>query len=378
MLRKAGALIVSLMASTGALAQSLECTRFQSQDKGTYGQANPIEAPLGAGYFLTGGGCQFDVMVGQNPPGPDPNGIPTIYWERPTGNGFACKAGPPNSTSYIFTTATALGCRIAPRIFGNDPTLNAPLSNDGLGGDTVAVARTALPTDSNKPQPPVPYSIRACNNRGGAVLTVDLGNQPDVSLPWGESGKFAHQCIEVDNPSHVYFRTRDTVSVDEYGVYTLFAPGTFPKLARVGLPTTNIDDKRITVGKFNNGEVACAKTTPGGPVDASYDAYCNLDDLKGGNNYRICTDDGYSAQGDGNLEYPGSLMRIIINDDYAKKPKPANPDSYQYMPIAPKTCRDLFGVRKATLLIFDNTWNNQSVSKFLFRYAVIPEPTPKP
>jgi hypothetical protein len=106
MFREIGVLMVSLMVSGGALAETLECGAFKSPtDTGIYGGANEVTATrsnvtpsLGADYVVAGGSCDFQLYTGA-PGVPNPNGFLTINWQKPIDGGISCKAGPPGSTS---------------------------------------------------------------------------------------------------------------------------------------------------------------------------------------------------------------------------------------------------------------------------------------
>jgi hypothetical protein len=375
-------LVVALCFSGHAIAaEGFSCKLMQSQrQSGSQGTAfdlvvSPNEAEqdrkVPPGWFLTSGRCTFEKHDGSDPDNDRREGLT----DSAAGPGYHCYVHPWSTVYYIITLQAVICSGDG---HGHEPRPNAPFSNVGLGGDTVAIARTMtfhqVPGQREKVQDPVPYSIRVCNLKGGADISVDLGTGNDTRLSWQRNNKFANQCLEVDQPRHVYFRTPDTVSVDEYGAYTLFAPGTFAKAARMGAPLAVPQDKHVKIGSFNPGSATCAKPAAGEPYDPAY-VWCKLTDLAGGKNYRVCTDDGYSMQPAGYLEYPGSLMRIVLSPELMKKPDVgSNPNSYQLMPIAPKTCRDYFGVTTAAIIVLDNSWNEQSVSGFKYRWAEIPAP----
>jgi hypothetical protein len=121
MFREIGLLMVSLMVSGGALAETLECGAFNSPtDTGVYGGAHEVTATranvtpsLGADYVVAGGRCNFTVYRG-NPGVVEPNGTPVLYWQKPIdgGNGISCKAGPEGNTAFIVTTAIIFACHL--------------------------------------------------------------------------------------------------------------------------------------------------------------------------------------------------------------------------------------------------------------------------
>lgn len=377
MLRYAARLLFVLcLPVQGFAADKINCEERSASKQGGYGEnvtvrlsekGNPDLIPGGsfvlgttnsAGTIGSSASCTFEKNGGSDPD----------YWRNERylnagdgqGLGFEC-AVTPNPAVFYRVVLKLWVYKVAAGSGGGDRTV-AAFSNEGLGGGTVAIARTT--------RDPVPYSIRVCNHRGGADIDVDYGNPRPIRVKM-------HACLEIDRPERIFFRTPETVSVDEFGAYTLFAPGTFGKRPRTGKTTQNVRDKRITVSEFTPASATCAEPGPGEPFDrTSYWGWCKLADLKEGKNYRVCVDAGYSNQDD-KLEYPGSLLRIILDPKLAQKKLGDNPDSYQYMSVAPKTCRDLFGVSFAAVLVFGhNDWNDQSVAKFKYRYAEIPAPAP--
>lgn len=366
-------LFVACLPVQAFAAEKIICEEKVASGQGGYGEnvtvrisakGNPDLLPEGAFPLASGGStgpngsCNFERMGGSDPD----YGRSERYLSANEGQGmgFEC-AVTPNPHVFYKVILKLWVCKLQGGSHGGGNKVVAAFSNEGLGGGTVAIARTT--------RGPVPYSIRVCNHRGGADIDVDVGNPKPVRVK-------LQKCMEIDRPQHIFFRTPNTVSVDEFGAYTLFAPGTFDKRWHVGETTQNIKDKRIAVGEFKAGSAACVQPGQGDPFDkTSYWGWCKLSELKEGKNYRVCLDAGYSDQGD-KLEYPGSLLRIIVDPKLAQKKAGDNPDSYQYMSVAPKTCRDLFGVNFAAVLVFGhNDWNDQSVANFRFRYAEIPVPT---
>ncbi|HEX4409957.1 MAG TPA: hypothetical protein VH206_14390 [Xanthobacteraceae bacterium] len=361
MLRTIGALLFVIAATSGVSAQTLQCETGTTNGSGVYNGAQEVvvdrsnsNPKLDASDTIVAGGCDFQTWLG-TPGSPHPEEPSVLFWQKSIANGYSCKAGARTANAFVLTTAKIVGCHIVPDLTPAGPS--APFSNLGLGGSTVAVARTT--------KGPVPYGIRACNLLGGADIAFDIGLSQDVVVKMGS-------CLEVDQPARVFFRTPDTVTVDEFGSYALFAPGILSQTPRSGLPTNGVEDKRIKVGDFHSAVSSCAPPAPGVPFDtADYWGYCPMSALQAGKNYRVCVDAGYSAQG-AKLEYPGSLLPIIVDPARMSQP-PGGPDEYQYMLITANTCRDLFGITTVSLLILGkNNWNDQSVRQFLYRYAEIP------
>jgi hypothetical protein len=298
-------------------------------------------------FKITGGGCNFEPTDGAAD-----GRAPVIF--MPEDGGYTCKM---QSTSTVFAkvTAYAIACGIA------EPNKGArvPFSNVGLGGNTVAVARSGAG--------PIPYSIRICNVSGGQPIAVVLSDSDTRNVA-------VNNCLSVDTPQRAFFRTPNTVDVDEFGYYSLFQVGTFSKTPQVGTPAPVDQKKRIDVGSFRSAAANCQAASPGEAFDAKdYWGYCTLSELKNNKNYRLCFDDGYSNQGDA-LEYPGSLLPVILDKALMARP-PANGqlDYYAYMYIEPNGCRDLFGVTDARVLVTGkNDWNNQSIKSILYRIAEIP------
>lgn len=97
-----------------------------------------------------------------------------------------------------------------------------------------------------------------------------------------------------------------------------------------------------------------------------------MSDLKANKNYRVCFDDGFSGQGQKN-EYPGTLLPIILDKALMAKSNPGQLDPNFYMNIAPGGCRDLFGVKTASILMInDASYIGLNPSAVTYRYAEIP------
>ncbi len=365
MLAKTFSVAIALLASSEAFAQAVECQSFNApQDKGVYGGANEVIATrsnvspaMGDDFVIAGGRCAYTVYNGQGVSSPQ---FPfNIYWERPidNGSGFSCKAGSDGLNIYVTTTATLFACRVAQPYA--DPKRMASFSTYGLGGDAVAIAKAV--------DGAVPYSIRVCNRTPKQDISVDLG----ASVRKLTTG----QCLEIDKPPQAFVRA--VMQVTTKGVYALFKPGTFPATPHVGPPTVVDNSARVQPGAFKSMTATCAKPAPGDPpVNAAYWGLCPMTELKGGKNYRVCFDDGYSNQGDG-LEWYGGGLRVVTDSALMNKPPQGGQLSpYDYMSAAPGGCRDMFGVKNAWLLPADNmnNWNNQSVSLVTYRYAEIPAP----
>jgi hypothetical protein len=196
-------------------------------------------------------------------------------------------------------------------------------------------------------------------------LRVDTAVSQTTQVPVG-------QCLQVDRPQRVFFRTPTSVSVTERGSYALFQPATFAAKPTVGQATPIDNAKRVQVGEFKPTTAQCHPPGTGDSVSKSY--WGKLSDLTENKNYRVCFDDGYSNQGDA-LEYPGSLLRVLLDRTLmAKPPLGGQLDPYLYMSIEPGGCRDMFGVSDAYMLVVNNSWNDQSVSAISYRFAQIPSP----
>lgn len=364
MFRGIGVLMVALMVSGGALAETLECGSFTSPpDNGIYGGANEVTATrsnvtpaLGPDYVVAGGRCNFTVYNG-TPGVPDPNGLLRIYWQKPIDGGISCKAGPAGIDGFVVTTATIFACHPAVPQGGQ-----ARVNNDGLGGDAVAVAVAKNTAGA------VPFSIRLCNRTRNGGISVDLGNATPTLA--------ANTCLEVDKPPRVFIRTLSQ-NVVVSATYALFKPGTFQPQAKV-VPAVPVDaGNPIRPGPFKSMTAECAKPPAGEAFDSKdYWGYCPMAELKDGKNYRVCFDNGYSNQGDG-LEWYGGGLRVVTNHDLMNQPPQGGQLSpFDYMSTEPAGCRDMFGVKNAWLLLADpnNNWVDQSVSRVTYRYAEIPAP----
>lgn len=72
----------------------------------------------------------------------------------------------------------------------------------------------------------------------------------------------------------------------------------------------------------------CQKPAPGEPFEGrSYWGYCQLSELKGNKNYRVCFENGFSGQGQ-KLEYPGGLLPMVLDKSLMSKPNPGQLDAY--------------------------------------------------
>jgi hypothetical protein len=367
MFREIGVLMVSLMVSGGALAETLECGAFNSPaDTGIYGGANEVTATrsnvtpgLGADYVVAGGSCDFQVYTG-TPGVHDPNGLVRINWQKPIDGGISCKAGPAGQNGFIVTTATIFACHPKLPQGGNK---SARVNNNGLGGDAVAVAKNTAVGGI------VPFSVRLCNRTQIGGIGVELGNPTPTTLE-------PNFCLEIDKPPLVFIRTLSQ-NIVVSATYALFKPGTFTSQAKT-VPGLSADaGDPILPGPFKSMTANCTKPTAGEPFDTQdYWGYCPMTELKDGKNYRVCFDNGYSNQGDG-LEWYGGGLRVVTDRDLMNQPPQGGQLSpFDYMSTEPAGCRDMFGVKNAWLLLAapNNSWIDQSVSSVTYRYAEIPAP----
>lgn len=132
---------------TGSNASQSRGTRPGKMGAPAEATVTLAEKHMSPEYKITGGGCDFS----------GGSGFGFLVKSTPIEGGFYCKAFPVNDNSFVIPTAYATACRIK-----HSESPNPAFSNDGLGGDSVAIARTS---SSN-----VPYSIRVCNLSGGVPI----------------------------------------------------------------------------------------------------------------------------------------------------------------------------------------------------------------
>ncbi len=72
------------------------------------------------------------------------------------------------------------------------------------------------------------------------------------------------------------------------------------------------------------------------------------------------------------MAYAGGLLRLVLDHKLMEKAVREQLNSLDYLSIAPGSCFDLFGVNFASVLIVNNSWNEQSVSKISYSFAEIP------
>lgn len=360
-MRYAFALFLSAIFTAPAAGTTLQCKSISQPGNATMGGVSEAiarisQADTAAGYRVTGGGCSYAT-------GKDSHALP--IWAMPVEGGFSCRARAAGGNDVLQIAAVATLCRTG-LSDTSSPLGRAPFNNVGLGGGTIGIARAG--------KGPIPYGVRICNLFGAIPIEVDLTATQRNRLDYG-------QCIEIDRPQRVFFRTPLTTEIVARGRYELVQPGTFPAKPRIGR-STRIDAARHVkiVGDFKVATAQCRKPAPGEPFDsASYQAYCPLSDLGSNRNYRVCFDAGFSNQGN-KLEYPGPLLPIVLDKALMAKPKPPDGqwDSYDYLGISAEGCRDLFGVGFAAILILNPPWNDQSVAAVTYRYAEIPPPVVGP
>jgi hypothetical protein len=218
----------------------------------------------------------------------------------------------------------------------------------------------------------LPVDYRLCNTVGGAdIAVIDAGDAKPLFVPMGT-------CVETKKPAGMAFRTPDTVVVNESGFYRAFPADTFPRTRKVRLHMA-ADEKldqtlrgRVTIADPQPATADCALPPwQGGPkVDPSWSGYCQLTKLTAGKNYRICFDKGFSMQGEGRLEYPGSLLPLVLNAARLADKQSDNYVAFDYQAIT-YGCRDVFDLKDAYILIANNTWNGQKVEKISYSYSEI-------
>lgn len=352
-------------------ADKIGCTLMEASGKGGYGDTVDVEISSRAappnripdGWIPVGGGtCTFTKGLEQDPDDWRSEGALTAK----DGLGSHCAVKANSHVHYPSVKLQLWVCGISAGAPGNT-TKRAPFSNEGLGGNTVVLA-----INGSDPKKALPVDYRLCNTAGGAdIAVVDAGAAKPLIVPMGT-------CVETMMPAGVAFRTPYTVVVTESGFYRAFAGRTFRGARKVRLHMT-ADEK---LDQNLRGRVAIAAATPttaacafppwqGGPkIDSSWAGYCQLADLKAGKNYRICFDKGFSAQGDGKLEYPGSLLPLVLDAARMLNKQPDNYVGFDYQAIT-YGCRDVFELKDAFILIANNTWNGQKVEKIRYSYSEI-------
>lgn len=354
--------ILSMFFVTPVSAAELQCKTISQTVSGNMGStaeavARVTAADFAAGYRVTGGGC--DLSLGGSSFG-------LVMWSKPVDGGYSCKTRAVNDNAAVQAVALATLCRVG--LGGTGEGLSrAPFNNVGLGGGTIGIARAV--------KGGLPYGVRVCNLYGGVPIEVDLSATSRVPLNFG-------QCVEVDRPQWAFFRTPTTVDIVQRGGYELFQPGIFPIKQRVGRATQVELSKYVGItGPMKSAVAKCKKPAPDEPFDRkSFLGYCPLSELGSNKNYRVCFDIGFSGQGD-KLEYPGSLLPIVMEKALMAKREPANGqiNSNLYLSISAESCRDIFGVSFASILILDNKpWNGQEMGAVTYRFVEIPPPVSVP
>ena len=167
---------------SSANAQLLHCETINSGYSRSPRAGDPATATallsnrpdLPSSYQITGGGCDFSTGDGSQE-GHSPVSMPIA-------GGYQCVLNSVSNT-VARARAFAIACGVRPHI---DRT-RTPFSNVGLGGNTIAIARTG--------QRAIPYSIRVCNVAGGQPIDVVLSGMASDNKRVGVG-----QCVDVDNP----------------------------------------------------------------------------------------------------------------------------------------------------------------------------------
>ena len=363
--------LVGLIAllSTNAGAQSLDCVAVDGQNSTGLNfevAAPPPGTAPPSGYIVVGGSCDV------RPPGRESRAL--LRFAGVEGDRYVCRVEAidrEQSPTTVFAKASAIACRVTAHAVTPTPIPHQPrralVSNWGLGGNTVVAA-----INGREVTAALPVDYRICNTAGGAPLGVDVA--PDRSLPL----RFG-ACLDLPAPRGLAFRTSDTVVVDEAGYYRPFAKGTFKNTARRRHFKPSDEDKldqsqttRVFIGKAAFFAADCfAKAQPGAPLlDQSWKGYCALDAIKPDKNYRLCFEKGYTGQGDGRLEYPGSLLPLVLDRTLMNKPQSDNYVGLNYQALT-YGCRDIFDAQEAYILIAFANWNDQKVERIAYSLAEI-------
>ena len=352
-------------------AEGLSCKLEELNGSGGFGYdvsvaVSPNSAQIPRGSFLTGAHCIFKKVQGNPLTDPDRD-RQEGYISTSDGPGYRCFVAP-NSSSAYSVTLQALVCRGATvPIYPPPQGGSAPISNEGLGGNTVVIA-----INGRNPSAALPLDYRLCNTTGGAELGIDIAPGKTIRLPFGS-------CIDTKRPSGLAFRTTETVIINESGYYRAFPAGTFRKTRKVRLRMINEDKldqrnipTRVIIGAFMSHTANChAEQQPGGPIlHKSWQGYCELDTIKAGNHYRLCFDKGFTAQGEGKLEYAGSLLPLVLNRASMAEQQPSNYVGVKYQALT-YGCRDIFDAQEAFVLIANNNWIGQKVERIVYRMAEI-------
>jgi hypothetical protein len=358
-MRHLSAGIIAFTAFTGpAFAQTLDCKVIPGGEAANTGgieaTATIPDADYKAGYRATGGGCIQQPKLG---------GEHYTYTSKllPADNSFTCGVIGNTSEGYRITPYV-VACRVATK----PAPKTTKFSSSGLGGGIVTTARLAGDWPDYKAS--IPYSYRICNTEGGQIIGFyhAVGSIQNAAsyheIPFGA-------CLEIDQPKQLSFHTPYTVSVDVAGTYQIFKPGTFKKTKIVARKLTKVTpDQLVTLSPEKTETVECTKaTTPSSPNWGA----CTMTSLTGGKNFRVCFDDGFSNQPAGAYDYAGSLIPMVLDQSLVGQSMGPTPNEFIYNSLAPGGCRDLFNVKEAYIVITNNSWNNQSVSKITYRFSEI-------
>jgi hypothetical protein len=355
MFREIGVLLIALASSGSAMAQTLQCKAFISQDlKGVYGGAIEVVVPRpGPEYQITGAGCEFDVWTG-TPGQSDPNARAIIEAEQWINNsaGYACKARGPTANSFVQTTATIFACYV---VRDYDP-VDPPSSLSPANGDDIVVARRGVAFAK-----PLAYDYRVCNT-GASDLNVLWSDDAHADPNDRSLSKLVHPgaCIEFGGAHSPQRATSIRVAAQSsnggVGQFARYTAGTFADVVRVDAFPTGIAPNPATYpANAKETAVGCTNVpnpaAPQHPNDTIWVRQCMLPIPIWGH-YRICFDQKYVELPGGALsDWPDSRLPMVLDKAVIGMPSASNTEDARTNWIFPSSCRDYWDVTSAYVLV---------------------------
>jgi hypothetical protein len=231
-------------------------------------------------------------------------------------------------------------------------------------GQLVMLMRSGAFYDAQKPGlPAVPLRVRVCvTNMTGSNNSVNLyvwttegplpnlNNNPDRAPPANQPQTLhmqLGQCVDLDRPGGIIVQD-STVSGTSSGYYELFEETSLLRSAEAAEPLHLIKHgNRISYGPPKNLAVRCSKLPK---PTKDFWASCEMDLGKDQKATRVCTADKFVQTKDGLIDYPASLLELVVDKNLLVRPKISDYD-YNWTPVTQMGCRDFVGVSVAYFMV---------------------------
>lgn len=245
-------------------------------------------------------------------------------------------------------------------------------------GNQIAIARQGIDLAT-----PIARGFMVCNvdsaDAATAIIYIKTTTAPGFQTIEPEPKIEKNKCLLVSRPTALFLANYATQARTISGFYQSFSPDAFgsdPTQYQI----VDLDSVVPATGesKAVQDPASCKRVPNPNNRDNIYST-CAIPSLTAGKDYRVCFSANYTDPQPNGQSYPGTLAPMVLDANLLNKPLPATPPENLYNPIAPNSCRDLYGVQSASFIVWpyrtdpaNATWQPEKVYKILVTVETLP------